>query len=388
MRWSKFAQIGVLIIILITGWYLRSANIQQARSWPDEMDTIRLVEYERIENAITDHGQPLLYYYILSKIKNLINGLGAVSTHEEVYRYFSIVASWLTIILSYFLGKLIFKSNKYGLLLALVVSGNYLQLYYAQEIRMYSLLTLMSFLSLIFYWKIVEAKGKTKWKALLLVNLILVNVHTLGLLLIAIELINLLLIKLIKRKKILIEELVSLLTPLAFFMIAYGRLIGGPGSNSPISLSLTKLLTPIDAATDLWTQVRLFRHLTGIETGRLAAIFTVFLLLMGLLKKQSRKMAILVMFSYGLMVTAIQFLISTGMLEYFATRHFIFMTPISTLIPVLIPYSFSGKKTKLHKPFNRIFTTENVLYFLVIMYFLKLAVEYVIQSPVHYDQIP
>ena len=310
-----------------------------------------------------EHGQPPLYYYVLSVIK---------SGHEPIFRWSSVFFSILGVLAIYRLGLVFFKSSVYGLSASWLLANSPLHIYYAQEIRMYSLLVLLAVLSVTCFWEYLHHSSGKKLIFLTLINLLMISTHTFGNLLVLLELTFLLLIR--KKTIKFVEIGVFGFTILAFFW-AYGRDINLYGGNITRQYNWEKLITPVESGTDLWTQVRLIRWLTGIESGKSALVFYGLFWAAGWLDRQTRRLTFWTAYSYILILIIAQFLLATRIVHYFSTRHFIFLEPILILVPLLA--------TRVKAPSQR-----KWLILITWVYFAWVGGNFLLTHPVHYNNIP
>lgn len=183
--WSKFKlnifenkNIFIIIILLIVfSAYLRFKKLTYQSLWLDELYSINLTTRSSILKIINycmarDVHPP--FYYLSLKIWENIFGV-----NEYSVRFLSAVFGVLGVFSIYFLGKELF-SKRVGLFSAAILSSNYFHLYYSQEVRMYSLLFLLSTLSFLFLIKLIKAPSKINAFLYITFTLSLIYTHYFG----------------------------------------------------------------------------------------------------------------------------------------------------------------------------------------------------------------
>ena len=168
----------MILAVIIFGFLLRVISLNQS-FWLDEATSGLVVRNFNLGEIITKFSpgdfHPPLYYLIL-KIWSYVFG-----TSEIALRFPSIVFGLLTIYLVYLIGKELFN-KKVGLIAGSFLTTSGLHIYYSQEARMYSLVTLLvSYLVYLFLKKrwflfsiILLLIGMTDYPALLIIPVFLV----------------------------------------------------------------------------------------------------------------------------------------------------------------------------------------------------------------------
>ncbi len=153
---SKKNFLLLLMTITLLGGLIRFININYASLWSDELYSALLANphnswYEVLywQRAY----QPPLYALILwAWIK--------VFAYNEFYiRLLTVLAGTACITISGFLGKKI-KDEKLGIILAILVAFNPVQIYYSLEARFYAFIYLFAAISLLIYWHLLVKKPK------------------------------------------------------------------------------------------------------------------------------------------------------------------------------------------------------------------------------------
>lgn len=126
----------------------------------------------------TDVHMPLYFLTLHLWIKLFSNS-------DIVLRLLSVMFGVFTIFAGYLSGKEILN-EKAGLISALLFSINSLVIYYSQEVRFYSLLTLLSTILLLFFIKIIKRPTKKNISFLIFSSLLLIYTNTLAIIFIAV----------------------------------------------------------------------------------------------------------------------------------------------------------------------------------------------------------
>lgn len=170
-----------LFLIIVLGLCLRLYNITYRGIWLDEgisikwgsMDILSMI----INTAIDVH--PPLYYIILHYWM-------AIFGHSEfAVRMLSTTAGVLTIAAAYKLAKYLFD-EKTALISAFIVSISALHIRYAQETRGYTIVALLSVLSIYYFLKLIYSEEKKSYPYLLS-SVSLVYTHSYGLIIVFTE---------------------------------------------------------------------------------------------------------------------------------------------------------------------------------------------------------
>ncbi len=134
-RWSVLA--AMCVIVAVSLW-LRTESIH-VHYWIDEGISVGIASHPlaHIPGLMRQDGSPPLYYLILH-VWMAIFGRGEVATHS-----LSLLFALLTIPTAYWAGKSLFD-RRTGLICAVLAAGAPYITSYAQETRMYALVTLLS----------------------------------------------------------------------------------------------------------------------------------------------------------------------------------------------------------------------------------------------------
>ncbi|MBN1137236.1 MAG: glycosyltransferase family 39 protein, partial [Anaerolineae bacterium] len=150
------ALLGAVTLVALA---LRLYGLDAQSLWYDEAFSVYLASMglEEITARTAADIQPPLYYYLLHGWMRLFgNG-------EVAVRSLSVLLGLLTVPLIYFAGVELFQSRIAGLLAALLIAISPLHIWYAQEVRMYTLLTFLCLLSGYLLLRLTATTGG--WKA-------------------------------------------------------------------------------------------------------------------------------------------------------------------------------------------------------------------------------
>ena len=170
----KFTIFGITLITVI-GIILRIIFIDKDGGlWNDEYVSWAIASTplgkEFIDGILTQCHMPLYYLYL--KFFNLF------SNDDTYLRLTSLVPSVLSIPVMYIVGRE--KSKFTGFTCAIFTAFSSLLIYYAQEVRFYSLLFLFSSLSLYFTFRTIKLPRKRNLAGLIISNFLILITHTIG----------------------------------------------------------------------------------------------------------------------------------------------------------------------------------------------------------------
>jgi len=143
----------LFVVIVLSGLLLRIYNLGTESLWVDEITSVYLA-HSNIAQIIADRSQsvnPPLYFALLHAWVQFFGD------SEVALRLPSAIFSIAAIIMMYHLGLLIWN-KQVGLIASLLLSISSFHLYYAQEARGYSLMSLLTLLSMYFFIKMQSEK--------------------------------------------------------------------------------------------------------------------------------------------------------------------------------------------------------------------------------------
>jgi uncharacterized membrane protein len=133
-------------------------------------------EWPLLFQAILSDGVHPPLFYALQK-----DALALWGTSEFGQRFMAAVFSLLGLPLLYQVGRRLFNS-RVGLLAMLLLALNPLHVWFAQEARMYSVLSALVTLSMLFFWDALRHNNRWAWLKLTLTNALIFWIHYFGLL--------------------------------------------------------------------------------------------------------------------------------------------------------------------------------------------------------------
>jgi len=171
-----FVNILWMVIITILGLGLRLIGINKTQGlWNDEYVSWFVASqpfgHDFFKEIFAQCHMPFYYLYL--------KGFMHIGGSEDVFlRLTSVFAGVLSIIVMYYVGAE--NSKKTGILCALFTTLSSFLIYYSQEVRLYSLLFLISALSLLYMLKFLKEKSLTNLGGLILFDFLIIFTHTIG----------------------------------------------------------------------------------------------------------------------------------------------------------------------------------------------------------------
>jgi len=167
-----------IILIIILGLGLRLYHLGSQGLWIDEIPTAiaarsNILNIHNLYECIYVDLNPPLYVILLHFWIKL------AGTTETSLRLLSVLFGVLSILAIYKVGFLLFN-KKVALLAAFFLSISSFHLLHSQELRMYSLLSLLSLMSIYFYWKLLKKPSIEYTIVYLIFTLLLLFSHTFG----------------------------------------------------------------------------------------------------------------------------------------------------------------------------------------------------------------
>ncbi len=173
---NRMICLGLLIALVWLSWALRLYDLEGKSIWSDEGLSIyrarksiafNLTNQIIVQGVVTKDTQPPLYFLLLHLLR------AVAGETEFTLRYLSVLSATLILPLLYVMGKR-FISAQVGLVAAFLGAASPAYLWYAQEIRMYTLLVVLSLLSVYALLRtLLEQVGWRRSKFLWLVTYLL-----------------------------------------------------------------------------------------------------------------------------------------------------------------------------------------------------------------------
>lgn len=164
-----------IIAILFLGFLLRLYKISYQSIWLDEALSVYYSQ-QTLTHIINLKGNTPPLYYLLLNIWIHIMG-----SSEFSIRLLSVFFGTLSVFMMYLLGARMFN-NKVGIYSALLLALSPVHIYYAQEARSYSLLFLLTLLSMYFYLKLRGGFSKRFIYGYVVSSVLLIYSHHSGIL--------------------------------------------------------------------------------------------------------------------------------------------------------------------------------------------------------------
>lgn len=170
MRWLLILSIGLGIVLRLIGLNKGCLWFDEVCSYSVAVQSFPLGIIEKL--SVQDVHPPLFFFIFHFWVK-------IFGASEIALRLFAVMFGILNIPAIYLLGKRFF-SQRAGLIAAVLVALNSMQIYYSQEIRFYSLISLLSIISVYFLLKIVENPINKNFILFVVSNIILAYTSTLA----------------------------------------------------------------------------------------------------------------------------------------------------------------------------------------------------------------
>lgn len=167
--------------VLLLGAFLRFYQLGFESLWIDEGVSINIADLDPLQmiRQATSDPTPPFYYLILHYWMALFGD------SEFSVRSLSAIAGSLSILVMYRLGALLFGRTT-GLLAAVILAVSEVQIYYSQEVRVYSLFCLLALISFYFFVKIVQGDtGRVCLAGYVASTVLLMYAHVYGLFVLA-----------------------------------------------------------------------------------------------------------------------------------------------------------------------------------------------------------
>jgi len=101
----------------------------------------------------------------------------ALTGHSEfILRFFSVIFSWLAVVLVYQFGTIL-KGEKSGLLAAFLLAVSPINIWYAQEARMYALVLFLALLSQFLLWQAIQQRNGRFWVGYIISTMLMLLTH-------------------------------------------------------------------------------------------------------------------------------------------------------------------------------------------------------------------
>ena len=168
----KIYILSILFVILVIGILLRIHALGRYSLWFDEaMSVLQARNLKAI--LIEKDNTPPLYLFLL-------HYWDQITDTEFGLRLLSVLFSSISILMTYLLGKLLF-TKKIGLISAFLLAISPLNIYYSQELRMYSMMTCLTLFSVYFLIRALKDQKFGFWMGYVIFNLLNIYCHYMSL---------------------------------------------------------------------------------------------------------------------------------------------------------------------------------------------------------------
>jgi mannosyltransferase len=171
----------ILATIILTGLFLRTYDLSTESLWCDELTSIKLAHMnlkqilqDRMSKTVVN---PPLYFYILHYWIKVFGDTGFS------VRLPSVIFGTLSVYMIYKIGALLFDEET-GIISSLLLAVSVFHIHYSQDARMYSLLVLLSTLSMYMFLKFLKKEDLKTGISYILSSTLMIYNHFYGLLII------------------------------------------------------------------------------------------------------------------------------------------------------------------------------------------------------------
>ena len=186
LSWIEKNKLILILLICCLGFFLRFYDLGGESYWFDE--TMSLYFSQQDLGAILNPPSyeahiPPLYYLLLHF------WIGLFGTSEFAVRSLSAIFGSLSIFALYKLGKTLFNV-KIAVYSSFILAISIFQIYFSQEARMYSLLTLTTLLSIFFFAKSLNENRPRFWVSYIIASILMLYSHAYGIFILILQLCN------------------------------------------------------------------------------------------------------------------------------------------------------------------------------------------------------
>ncbi len=172
-----------LTLLALVAFGVRVFHLSYQSLWRDEVDALRFAtqSWPKLLAMFTAQGHNGPLYFLLLRPWVALSG-----DSEFALRFFSLFFGVLAVPLIFALGRKL-VSPPAGLLAALLAALSPYLAWYAQEVKMYSLIVFLAMLSIYLYLTALQRGGGLRWAAYVVVTSLCLYVHLLAALIIPVE---------------------------------------------------------------------------------------------------------------------------------------------------------------------------------------------------------
>ncbi len=176
LSWIEKNKLILILLICCLGFFLRFYDLDGESYWFDETMSLYFSQQDlgSILNPPSYEAHiPPLYYLMLHF------WIGLFGTSEFAVRSLSAIFGGLSIFALYKLGKYLFNV-KIAIYSSFIMAISIFQIYFSQEARMYSLLTLTTLLSIFFFVKSLNENRPRFWVSYIIASILMLYSHAYG----------------------------------------------------------------------------------------------------------------------------------------------------------------------------------------------------------------
>lgn len=173
-----------LVPIIILGAALRLYHLGYYSLWYDECASLFLAQFADLNGSLFDfhiNTEPpmmailaRLWYAFVQTVADF-----PVTSQASDYaiRFLPFVFGTSLVPLAFFLARALFKNTRIALAAAYLIAINPFQIYYAQELRIYSFLAMLALLAILNTYKALETGQRRYWIAFVLIEALMMYSH-------------------------------------------------------------------------------------------------------------------------------------------------------------------------------------------------------------------
>jgi len=161
LSWKRHRHLIAVYMLVLLAFLIRAATLDVQSMWRDEVDALRFATLpwsEMLANFTRPGWNGPLFYLLL---RGWIAGAG---TSEFALRFFSLCFGVLGVPLIYVLGRQLFGLSV-GLISALLISTSPYLVWYSQEVKMYTLVSILGLLAIYSLQRALKGGGWPWWLA-------------------------------------------------------------------------------------------------------------------------------------------------------------------------------------------------------------------------------
>lgn len=183
MRRDRFPCLAAVALLVLVSFFTRAVSLEAQSLWRDEVDALRFATAsvgDILENFTRPGWNGPLYYLLLR------GWIALGGTSEFAMRFLSLLFGVLAIPLVYALGRRLFNSSV-GIISALLVTTSPYLVWYSQEVKMYTLVVVLTLLAIYSLRRALEGGGWPWWSAQIATTSLASYSHILAALLIPVQ---------------------------------------------------------------------------------------------------------------------------------------------------------------------------------------------------------